>query len=194
MDLSSIVHLNRVLTFFRYEPPTTCIILHDTDNEELFRAPEDFQLVGHIKKQRGMESISFWMPQAPPGFVSLGCIACKSSPKQQDFSALRCIRSDRVTGDQFLEESLWDSSDAKTTELFSIWAVGNDLGVFIVRSGMKKPPRRFALKLADPYSRGSDDTVITAEIRTFSAALFDDYVGLVSINQPGVSVLFSCSL
>ncbi|KAM5573225.1 hypothetical protein ABKV19_012985 [Rosa sericea] len=164
-----------------YEPPNSCIVLHDTEDEELFKAPLDYQIVGQIKKQRGMESVSFWLPQAPPGFVSLGCIACKGTPKQSDFSSLRCIRSDLVTGDEFLEESIWDTSDAKLTkDSFSVWAVGNELSTFLVRGGLKKPPRRFALKLADSnVPTGSDDTVIDAEIRTFSAALFDDYGGLM---------------
>lgn len=166
---------------YRYEPPNTCIVVHDTGADELFKAPLDFQLVGQIKKQRGMESISFWLPQAPPGFVSLGCIACKGTPKQYDFSTLRCIRSDMVAGDQFLEESVWDTSHAKhAKEPFSIWAVGNELGTFVVRSGFKKPSKRLALKLADPnIPSGSDDTGIDAEISTFSATLFDDYGGLV---------------
>lgn len=167
----------------RYEPPNTCIVLHDTGDEGVFKVPLDFQLVAQIKKQRGMENISFWLPQAPPGFVSLGCVACKGTPKQYEFSKLRCIRSDMVTGDQFLEESILDTYDAKLkAEPFSIWAVGNELGTFIVRSGSKRPPKRFALKLADPnFPSSSDDTVIDAEIRTFSAALFDDYGGLVRI-------------
>ncbi|TYI15495.1 hypothetical protein ES332_A08G190100v1 [Gossypium tomentosum] len=164
-----------------YEPPNTCIVLHDAEDEELFKAPSGFQPVGQIKKQRGMENISFWLPQAPPGYVSLGCIACKGPPKQQDICTLRCIRSDMVTGDQFLEESVWDTTDAKFgTVPFSIWVVANELGTFFVRGGSRKPPRRFALKLADPYLHsGSDDTVIDAEITTFSAALFDDYGGLM---------------
>lgn len=136
-----------------------------------------------------MESISFWLPQAPPGFVSLGGIACKGTPKQNDFSTLRCMRSDMVTGDHFLEESVWDSSDSRhVSGPFSIWTVGYELGTFIVRSGFKKPPRRFALKLADSnVSSGSDDTVIDAEIGTFSAALFDDYGGLVRFFIRGFS-------
>lgn len=169
-----------------YEPPSTCTVLYDTGGEELFRTPLDFLAVGQIKKQRGVESISFWMPQAPPGYVSLGCVACKSMPKQYDISALRCIRSDMVSGAQFSEESLWDTSGTKTnTEPFSIWAVGNDSGTFIVRSGFKKPPHRFALKLADS-TNGLDDTVIDAEISTFSAAIFDDYGGLVRFLIPTI--------
>lgn len=132
-----------------------------------------------------MENISFWLPQAPPGFVSLGCVACKGKPKQNEFGSLRCVRSDLVAGDKFLEESVWDTSDTKhATEPFSIWSVGNELGTFIVRGGLKRPPRRFALKLADSSVPSSSDvTVIDAVIGTFSTALFDDYGGLVRIKH-----------
>lgn len=165
----------------RFERPNTSIILNHTGDEELYKTPLDFQLVGQIKKQKGMEDISFWLPQAPAGFVSLGCIACKCKPKQQDFSALGCVRMDMVAWDQFLEESAWDFSDARLiTEPFSIWIVGNELGTFIVRSGSKRPQRSFNLKLVDSHvTSGSDNTVIDAEVRTFSIAVFDDYAGLV---------------
>ncbi|XP_023553987.1 uncharacterized protein LOC111811402 [Cucurbita pepo subsp. pepo] len=164
-----------------FERPNTSIILNHTGDEELYKTPLDFQLVGQIKKQKGMEDISFWLPQAPAGFVSLGCIACKCKPKQQDFSALGCVRMDMVAWDQFLEESAWDFSDARLiTEPFSIWIVGNELGTFIVRSGSKRPQRSFNLKLVDSHvTSGSDNTVIDAEVRTFSIAVFDDYAGLM---------------
>ncbi|MFS8029949.1 putative vacuolar protein sorting-associated protein [Helianthus anomalus] len=177
-----------------YEPPNTCIVLPDDD--EPFKAPIGFQMVGQIKKHRGAESIAFWLPQAPPGYVCLGCVAFKGTPKQSDFDSLRCMRSDMVTGDDFLDESIWDTSDIRfSRDSFSIWGVGNELGTFMVRSGFKKPPRRFAAKLVDfntPTS--SDDTVVDAEIRTFSAALFDDYGGMmtplfnVSLSSVGFSL------
>ncbi|KAK9094958.1 hypothetical protein Scep_026427 [Stephania cephalantha] len=166
-----------------YEPPNTCIVLHDSGDgdEAFFRSPLGFQLVGQIKKHRTVESISFWFPQAPPGFVSLGCIASKGTPKQDDVKSLRCIRSDMVTGDQFSEESIWDTSDVRfLREPFSIWKVGDEAETFLVRHGFRKPPKRFALKLADPnVSTGSDDTAIDAVVGSFSAALFDDYGGLM---------------
>ncbi|XP_042024109.1 uncharacterized protein LOC121771392 [Salvia splendens] len=164
-----------------YEPPNTCIVLQDSEDYDLYKSPSDFQLVGQIKKQRKMDNISFWMPQAPPGFVTLGCVASKGKPKQSDFTSLRCIRADMVSTDQFLDASMWDTSDSRYIEAqFSIWTVGNELGTFIVRSGLKKPPKRFALKLSGPdIPSGSDDTLIDAEIRTFSAALFDDYGGVI---------------
>ncbi|PIN17888.1 hypothetical protein CDL12_09445 [Handroanthus impetiginosus] len=164
-----------------YEPPNTCIVLKDSEEYDLYKAPSDFQLVGHIKKQRKIENISFWMPRAPPGFVTLGCVACKGNPKQSDFRSLRCIRADLVSADQFLDESIWDTSESKfTREPFSIWTVGNELGTFIVGNGLKKPSKRLAFKLSgQDIPSGSDDTVIDAEIRTFSAALFDDYGGLM---------------
>ncbi|KAL3619418.1 hypothetical protein CASFOL_036988 [Castilleja foliolosa] len=164
-----------------YEPPNTCVVFQESEDYDLYKAPSDFQLVGHIKKQRRTDSMSFWMPQAPPGFVTLGCIACKGTPKQSDFLSLKCIRTDVVSADQFLDPCVWDTSDSKfTRESFSIWTTGNDLGTFIVWNGLKKPPKRFALKLSGlDIPSGSDDTVIGIEIRTFSAALFDDYGGLI---------------
>ncbi|KAG9452487.1 hypothetical protein H6P81_005391 [Aristolochia fimbriata] len=164
-----------------YEPPNTSSVLHDSEDATLLKPPEDFQPVGKVKKQRGIDSTSFWLPVAPPGFVSLGCIACKGMPKLSDFNALRCIRSDMVTGVHFSEESLWDTSNSKYSgDPFSMWTVDSDMGTFIVRSGFRKPPKRFALKLRDPSASSNlDAIVINAVVGTFSAALFDDYGGLM---------------
>ncbi|KAL6906369.1 hypothetical protein ACP4OV_003970 [Aristida adscensionis] len=177
-----------------YEPPNSAVVLRDTGEDTFLRAPEGFDLVGRIKKHRGTEGISFWFPQAPSGFVALGCIASKSTPMKEDFSFLKCIRSDMVTGGQFSEASVWDSSDARTSEDFSLWTVDNDAGTFLVRSGYKKPPRRLALKLSGPpTSSSSDNIIIDAEIKTFSAVSFDDYGGMMvplfgmSFDSVGVS-------
>lgn len=113
--------------------------------------------------------------------MALGCVASKSSPTKEEFSLLRCIRSDMVAGGQFSEEGVWDSSNARTSESFSLWTVDNDAGTFLVRSGYRKPPKRFALKLAGPPTSSSSDSIIVdAEIKTFSAVSFDDYGGMVS--------------
>jgi vacuolar protein sorting-associated protein 13A/C len=88
-----------------------------------------------------------------------------------------------VTGGQLSEESVWDSSGARTSENFSLWTVDEDAGTFLVRSEFRKPPRRLALKLAGPpTSSSSDNIIIDAEIKTFSAVSFDDYGGMVSLN------------
>ncbi|XP_062205491.1 uncharacterized protein LOC133907454 isoform X2 [Phragmites australis] len=163
-----------------YEPPNSAIVLRDTGEGTFLRAPDNYEIVGQIKKHRGTEGVSFWFPQAPSGFVALGCVASKNFPTKEDFSLLRCIRSDMVSGGQFSEESVWDSSDARTSESFSLWTVDNDAGTFLVRSEYRKPPRRLALKLAGPpTSSSSDSIIIDAEIKTFSAVSFDDYGGMM---------------
>ncbi|CAF2233174.1 unnamed protein product [Brassica napus] len=122
-----------------YEPPNSCVVLRDDGEQDILKAAVDFQLVGRVKKHRGVESISFWMPQAPPGFVSLGCVASKGSAKPYELTKLKCARSDMVAGDRFAEDSLWDTSDVwQRVEPFSIWGIGNELKTFIVRSGLKK--------------------------------------------------------
>ncbi|KAK6774115.1 hypothetical protein RDI58_029354 [Solanum bulbocastanum] len=83
----------------------------------------------------GCDSISFWMLHPPTGFVSAGCIACKGAPNQSDFGSLRCTRSDMVPSDQFLEQSIWDTSDTKFMKKpFSLWVIGDELGHFEVVS------------------------------------------------------------
>ncbi|KAF3782527.1 Vacuolar sorting-associated protein 13C [Nymphaea thermarum] len=163
-----------------YEPPSTVISLHHDDNHVLLKAPLGFQLVGHVKKQKGVDSISFWLPEAPPGYVALGCIASKLPPKLDEFQLLRCIRSDMVVGDQFPDESLWDTSELRRVlEPFSLWTLHDRVGTFLVRSGLKKPPKRLALRLVVANaSSQSDDFVIDAEVKTFSVTLFDDYGGM----------------
>lgn len=176
--------INHSFSFnFRYEPPSTCVIPRDTGDSRLFRPACGFKLCGHIKKEKGAISVSFWLPQAPPGFVSLGCIASKGSPKQDDLGSLRCIRNDLVTASVFPEESIWDSSDTGTaSEPLSIWGLNNEACTFFARSGLKRPPKRFALRLADSsVPDNADDTVIDVEMKTFSAAVYDDYAGLVRI-------------
>ncbi|XP_073352999.1 uncharacterized protein [Aegilops tauschii subsp. strangulata] len=163
-----------------YEPPNSAVVLRDTGEDTFLRAPESYKIVGQIKKHRGRDGISFYYPQAPPGFVALGCVASKGPPTKEDFSMLRCIRSDMVTGGQFSEESVWDSRGSKTSENFSLWTVDEDAGTFLVRSEFRKPPRRLALKLAGPpISSSSDNIIIDAVIKTFSAVSFDDYGGMM---------------
>ncbi|KAJ4777649.1 Pleckstrin (PH) domain-containing protein isoform 2 [Rhynchospora pubera] len=179
-----------------YEQPNSAIVLRDLGDETLLRPPISFQLVGRIKKQRGINGISFWYPQPPPGFTSLGCIASKTVPKPEDFPSLRCIRSDMLTSGNFPEESIWDSSDVKALDPFSLWSVeGDSLGTFIVRNGFRKPQRRLAHKLlGPPESSGSDSMVIEAALKSFSAVAFDDYGGLmmplfgVSLDNIGFSM------
>lgn len=165
-----------------YEPPNVCLALHDFIDGTALRSPLDFQKVGHINKRSGMDSISFWFPQAPPGYVSLGCIASKSTTKPEEINLLRCVRSDLVSGDQFPDNSIWDTTEIKhMREGFSIWTLDNELGTFIVRNGFKRPPKRFGMRLAGQrVSTESDDLVIDAEVRGLSATLFDDFGGLMA--------------
>lgn len=77
---------------------------------------------------------------------------------------------------------MWDIYDVGfRIELFSIWIVGGELGIFLVRSGYKKFFRRFVLKFVDKSVVGGlDDIVIDVEFRIFSVVCYDDFGGLVS--------------
>ena len=127
--------------------------------------------------------MSIWLPQPPPGFVSLGCIASKGTLKQEELGSFRCVRADLITSSTFADERTWDSLDTETEiESFSIWGVRNEAFTFIARKGLKRPANRLALNIVDPsISDGPDNTTIDLEMKTFSASVYDDYAGLVRI-------------
>ncbi|CAA6669756.1 unnamed protein product [Spirodela intermedia] len=159
-----------ILVISLSKAPNTCVIPRDTGDSTLLKPACGFQLGGHINKEKGVISVSFWLPQAPLALFPWGALRL-----------LRCIRHDLVTASAFPDESIWDSSDTeRAAEPFSIWGVGNEACTFFARNGLKRPPKRFALRLADPSaSSGADDTVIVVEMKTFSAAVYDDYAGLM---------------
>ena len=52
---------------------------------------------------------------------------------------------------------------------------------FIVRNGLKRPPKIFGIRLDDQrVSNEQDDLVIDAEVRGLSTTLFDDFGGLMA--------------
>ncbi|MCD7460935.1 hypothetical protein HAX54_044838 [Datura stramonium] len=153
-----------------------------------------------------LERLSMWHPIT--GMVYFGDVAVQGyeSPNTcivlhesdelykatSDFKLVGQIKKHRSV-DTFLEQSFWDTSDAKfMKEPFSLWVIGDELGLFIVRSGFKEPPKRVALKLADrDVARRRDDMLVDSGIRIFSAALFDDCGGLQnSVNAPGAASQF----
>ncbi|XP_078437793.1 pleckstrin homology (PH) domain-containing protein isoform X2 [Wolffia australiana] len=164
-----------------YEPPNVCMVAHDIGDCTLLKPACGVQNIGRIRKDKGPTSVSFWLPQAPPGFVSLGCIVSKGKPKQEDISAYRCLRTDLVAAGTFTEESIWDSSDIDTmVETLSLWGVDNEARTFFARKGLKGPPKRLAFKfLGLSTSDSRDDAKIDFEIKTFSVAVYDDYAGLM---------------
>ena len=60
-------------------------------------------------------------------------------------------------------------------------------GTFLVRTRIKKPPRRFSLRLAEQTnSHEPNELVIYAQVQRISTTLFDNFGGLVRISWAGM--------
>ena len=56
------------------------------------------------------------------------------------------------------------------------------MGTFIAQKGLKAPPRRLALCIAELDGDNCANTIVAdAKLRTFSAVVYDDFCGLVSV-------------
>lgn len=112
-----------------YEPPSTSLVLRDTEEGGLITKPEDFQDMGHLSKQRHFEGVTFWEPVAPPGYKTVGCIAGKGSQPDKDaIESIRCVRNDLVVGVKFADSSIWNTRSLKHgNQQLSIWPVENEV-------------------------------------------------------------------
>lgn len=119
----------------RHEPPSTGLVLRDTEEGGLLRKPERFQELAHISKQRHLEPVYFWVPVPPPGYSAIGCVAGKNSrPDKEVVESIRCVRNDLVTGANFVESSIWDTRSFKSgqQQQLSIWPVDNEVKIFLL--------------------------------------------------------------
>jgi vacuolar protein sorting-associated protein 13A/C len=109
---------------FRYKPPSIGLVLWDTNEDGgggLFAKPEKFEKQGYLK-----DDIAFWLPVAPSGYVSLGCVATTSSSPDRDLqNIVRCVRSDLVMGTDFASCITNTSSIKHRAAELSIWPVEN---------------------------------------------------------------------
>jgi vacuolar protein sorting-associated protein 13A/C len=109
---------------FRYKPPSMGLVLWDANEDGdggLFAKPEKFEKQGYLK-----DDIAFWLPVAPSGYVSLGCVASRSSSPDKDLqNIVRCVRSDLVMGTTFASCIADTSSIKHRAAELSIWPVEN---------------------------------------------------------------------
>ncbi|GAB2300237.1 hypothetical protein Dimus_034275 [Dionaea muscipula] len=81
---------------------------------------------------------SLWLPVAPPGYVTLGCVVNVGSQPPPTHIAY-CIRADLVTSTTYSECIYNVASTMSMTSGFSIWRLDNVLGSFFAHPHSKCP-------------------------------------------------------
>ncbi|CAE5959607.1 unnamed protein product [Arabidopsis arenosa] len=160
------------------EPPALGI-LFKADDSDIAAKPLQFNKVAHIVG-KGFDEVFCWIPVAPPGYVSLGCVLSKfdEAPHVDSFC---CPRIDLVNQANISEPFVTRSSSSKSSQCWSIWKVDNQACTFIARSDHKRPPSRMAFAVGESVKPKTQENV-NAEIklRCFSLTLLDGLHGMMT--------------
>ncbi|MEM1177533.1 MAG: Vps62-related protein [Acidobacteriota bacterium] len=122
------------------QPSGACLVVASDDPNALAR-PTDFQQVWNDKGSDSDEDGSLWIPIAPAGYVTLGCIAQRGydTPTRSD---IRCVRSDLVTEGRF-SQLIWADHGSGGDNDVSIYGIrkadGTGLGYFMAQGNYDPP-------------------------------------------------------
>lgn len=83
---------------------------------------------------------SLWMPIAPPGYMSVGCVAHLGHQPPPNYT-VHCLRSDLVTSAMYSECIFSAPSSSWFASGFSIWRLDNVLGSFYAHPSTECPPK-----------------------------------------------------
>lgn len=161
------------LTIWRPQAPSNYVILGDcvtsrpippshtvvavSNTYGRVRKPIGFNLIGlfsHVLKLEGNEDhsdldndCSLWMPVAPPGYTSMGCVANMGNQPPPNH-IVYCLRTDLVTSTTFSECMLNAPSSQWLSSGFSVWRLDNALGSFYAHSSSEFPPNEKCFDLS----------------------------------------------
>ncbi|XP_075085926.1 uncharacterized protein LOC107782497 [Nicotiana tabacum] len=148
------------LTFWRPRAPSNYVILGDcvtsrpnppsqavvavSNTYGRVRKPLGFRLIGlfsdiqESEEAQDADDCSLWLPIAPPGYVTMGCVAHVGTQPPPNH-IVHCIRSDLVTSTMLLECIFSIAANTAFTSGFSIWRLDNALGSFYAHPSSSHP-------------------------------------------------------
>ncbi|KEH32375.1 calcium-dependent lipid-binding-like protein [Medicago truncatula] len=154
---------NNNITFWRPQAPANYVILGDcvtsrpippsqavmavSNTYGRVRKPVDFHLIGSFQNIRGggnnghsvgASDCSLWMPVAPPGYTTLGCVAHVGNQPPPNH-VVYCLRSDLLTSAKYSDCIFNISSNDQFTSGFSVWRLDNAIGSFFAYSSSGFP-------------------------------------------------------
>eukprot|EP00898_Chlorokybus_atmophyticus_P001275 jgi/Chlat1/2148/Chrsp17S02730 len=158
-----------------HEPPSEVLVMFNDDTGKL-KSPVRFELIWRDTGSSNREDLSIWLPVAPPGYATLGCIASRG-PQPPSLEAVSCLRIDLVEPSQFDSNSVWEVSDKFT---FSVWRVHNEPHTFIAHTKASRPSQRQALNIGGLLRPELPDTVaVDVSIGRVSIGIFDGTAGAI---------------
>lgn len=133
------------ISFWRPDPPPEYISLGDVafvgdypDNQTVityrydddkFERPLDFVLVWRNWRDGSGSPISIWMPKAPNGYVSLGCVVCADFEKP-DLDVVWCVHSDMTEETTLEDNPIWKAPSEAPWHCF-VYPVISEVKTFV---------------------------------------------------------------
>jgi vacuolar protein sorting-associated protein 13A/C len=133
------------ISFWRPDPPPEYVSLGDVafvgdypDNQTVityrydddrFERPLDFDLVWRNWRDGSGSPISIWMPKAPNGYVSLGCVVCADFEKP-DLDVVWCVHSDMTEETTLEDNPIWKAPSEAPWHCF-VYPVISEVKTFV---------------------------------------------------------------
>lgn len=121
------------------------------------RKPIGFNLIASFSSIQGVggeghsdfdsDGCSLWMPVAPPGYMTLGCVAHVGTQPPQNH-IVYCLRSDLVASTTHSECIFSSPPNPCSASGFSIWRLDNVIASFYAHSSTEYPPRDWSCDLS----------------------------------------------
>eukprot|EP01018_Ginkgo_biloba_P025446 Gb_15429 [translate_table: standard] len=160
------------------DPPGLGVVLRDDNSGRLAKPLQLIQRMHILGK--GLEDAFVWFPIAPPGYISLGCIASRVE-HAPPLDSVRCVRMDLVNQANISKKAVWSISGFRGSYSCSLWRVENQASTFIARPDLKRPPSRMAYRLAETEKPKSREN-LNAEMKIgcLSITFLDNLCGMMT--------------
>lgn len=159
------------------DQPSLGVVLRDDDSGRLEK-PVKFKITQIPGK--GLEDAFMLFPVAPPGYVSLGCIASRSETLPA-LDTVRCVRMDLVNQANMSKKAVWSMPAPKGSTGCSLWRVENQASTFIAMPDLKRPASRMAYGLAETGKQKLHENFSgEMKIGCLSVTLLDNLRGMVT--------------
>lgn len=98
---------------------------NDDDRNPLIAPPAGYTAIWNDPGKHGQYNAwTVWLPKAPEGYVSIGCIAIMADEKPETYSGrYRCLRHDLVTpvGPSEVRTLIWTSTNGYSVAKTKVW-------------------------------------------------------------------------
>jgi hypothetical protein len=120
-----------------HEPPRRALVVADVPGA--VARPLAFEQLWSSARSRCAESVSFWAPVPPPGYVSLGHVASRSLNVPPGLACVACVRADLAALCPPVREALWAEEGSGARARCVVWGIDPAAHTWAAAPGRARP-------------------------------------------------------